>query len=144
LEAIDDFRRALRSKADYPEAHFNPGNEYYKLQDLAATVAEYQAALQARQEFPQAHGNLGVILAKDPAHLQEGLAELRMAAKTAPLFGGGPVPHARKVGRGVEAKARPGSSTPNAESGELRPGSKAGRPAETSELIQLSRSKEEL
>ena len=61
-EAIAQYQAALRIKPDYPEAHDNLGNAYFKKGRTADAVSEFEEALRHKPDFASAHNNLGNVL----------------------------------------------------------------------------------
>ncbi len=67
-EAVEYFRRAMRYKPGYPEAHFFLGQAFDKQGKLEEAVAEYQQALWFKPTQEQTHIFLGLTLAKQKKH----------------------------------------------------------------------------
>ena len=60
------------ARSDEPEAHFNLGNSYAALGNLAAAVASYESALAARTGWLEAQDNLELVLSLIPPPEQDG------------------------------------------------------------------------
>jgi tetratricopeptide (TPR) repeat protein len=56
--AIEQYRRALSLKRNYPEAHYNLADSYEEIPDYDKAVEEYQRAIDADVSFYQAYNNL--------------------------------------------------------------------------------------
>ena len=54
------------ARSDAPEAHYNLGNAYAALGDLAAAIASYETALEGRPEWVEAQENLNLVLSLIP------------------------------------------------------------------------------
>jgi hypothetical protein len=63
-EAIDEYREAIRTKTDFPEAyqaHNNLGNALTAKGQLDDAIAEYREAIQTKKDYAEAYCNLGSI-----------------------------------------------------------------------------------
>src|SRR5215213_1049326 len=58
-EAVESFRRAVRSKPDYPEAYNDLGMALLNAGLTADAFAAFGRAVSLRPDFPEAHYNLG-------------------------------------------------------------------------------------
>jgi predicted O-linked N-acetylglucosamine transferase (SPINDLY family) len=61
-EAETSYRKAVRLRPNYPEAHYNLGAVLIALGRPAEAEASYREALRLRPNYPEAHNNLGVVL----------------------------------------------------------------------------------
>lgn len=80
-EAVTHFERALRSKADLPEARYNLGLAAHRAGRLDEAMGHYRAALGLSPERAEVHNNLGDVLRRlgrlDEA-VKEGQAAVRL------------------------------------------------------------------
>ena len=61
---MDSFRRALRLKPDYWEAHYALGGELGTHGQISQAKTEFQEAIRLQPAYAMAHLNLGVALMK--------------------------------------------------------------------------------
>ena len=62
-EAIDHYRKALKIKPDFAEAHINLGNALARRGQVDEAISHYRKALEIKPENAEAHNNFGVVLA---------------------------------------------------------------------------------
>ena len=60
--AIAEYRKALRLRPNYFDAHYLLGNALYAKGDEGA-IAEFREVLRLQPDYPEAHYNLGIALA---------------------------------------------------------------------------------
>ena len=84
-EAVDAFKKALRLKADYPEAHNNLGNALKDQGRLDEALDAYLSALRLKPDYAEAHNNLGIAL-KDQGRWNESVASFRSALQFKPDY----------------------------------------------------------
>jgi len=82
-EAIEQYRRALRLKPGFPEAHFFLGNALDQQGKLDEAIAEYQKALWFRPITETTHVLLGAAFAKEGKY-DEAVAHYQAALKLDP------------------------------------------------------------
>ena len=82
-EAIEHFRRALRYKPGYPEAHFFLGHTFDQQGRLEEAAVEYQSALRFKPMQEQTHIFLAITLAKQKK-LEEAVSHYLAALKLNP------------------------------------------------------------
>jgi protein O-mannosyl-transferase len=85
VDAIREFRAAIRIEPRYVEAHNNLGIALLDAGRIEEAIAEYQEALRLRPGFAQAHNNLGNAFAQS-GRLADGIAELREALRLQPDY----------------------------------------------------------
>ena len=61
-EAVASYHKALASKPDYVEAHYNLGNVLKNLGKPEEAIASYRKALALKPDYAEAHNNLGNML----------------------------------------------------------------------------------
>ncbi len=61
-KAMACFSEALLLKPDFPEAHYQAGNELMKQDKSSEAINHYRNALRLKPDYPQAHANLGMAL----------------------------------------------------------------------------------
>ena len=61
-ELIENLRKALEIKPNYPDAHNNLGFALQQKGDLTAAITSYNTALKLKPNYPEAHNNLGFAL----------------------------------------------------------------------------------
>jgi tetratricopeptide (TPR) repeat protein len=83
VEAIPQYREALRLNADYAEAHNNLGTALAKLGKPEEAIEHFLAALRGKPEFAMAYNNLGLALV-DLGRTDEALAHYRQALRLKP------------------------------------------------------------
>ena len=77
-EAIEEYKKALVLKEDYPRANFHLGNSYQKLGRKQEAIQAYRLELQIQPKFAMAHNNLANVLA-DQKQYEESLKEYKVA-----------------------------------------------------------------
>jgi serine/threonine protein kinase/WD40 repeat protein/tetratricopeptide (TPR) repeat protein len=83
-EVIAAYRKAIRLRPKFPEAHFDLGNALRDQGKLDEAVAEYRQAVKDRPELADAHFQLGILLANHK-HDQDGaIAAFREAVRHKP------------------------------------------------------------
>ena len=58
-EAVDSYKKAIKLKKDYSEAHFNLGDAYFLAEQYKKAVEAYKQAVRYQPDFITAHNNLG-------------------------------------------------------------------------------------
>ena len=79
------YRRAVRLRPDFPEAHFNMGNLAASQGNHAEAIKSYHLALRARRHYVEAHFNLGLSHAEQ-GNLDAAAASFRQALELRPKF----------------------------------------------------------
>jgi tetratricopeptide (TPR) repeat protein len=83
--AIEEYRRAVRLRPDWAEAHYYLGKAFENKKDWDAAIREYQQAIRLKPDSPEAHLVLGNALYRRGD--QEGaIAEYREALRLKPDF----------------------------------------------------------
>jgi Flp pilus assembly protein TadD len=83
--AVDYFRRALRLRPTFPEAHNNLGNALKDQGKFDEAISSYQQALGLKPNYAEAHNNLGNALAAQ-GKLDEAITSYRHALRLNPNY----------------------------------------------------------
>jgi len=75
FEAITSFRKALRIKPDFVDAHINLGNSYQKLAEYELAIASYREALRIDPNLTEIRNNLDKLAGEKLAREQRLLEE---------------------------------------------------------------------
>jgi tetratricopeptide (TPR) repeat protein len=84
-DAIDQFRKVLEIKPDYPEAYYNLGNAFVRSGKVDEAIAHYRKALEIKPDYVKAHVNLGAELA-GRGQVEEAIAHYRKALEIEPNY----------------------------------------------------------
>jgi len=84
-DAISQYQAVLRIEPDYPEAHYNLGNDLKAEGRNPAAITEYEAAVRLKPDYAEAHHNLGNALSA-AGRIQDAIAEFRTALRLRPDF----------------------------------------------------------
>jgi tetratricopeptide (TPR) repeat protein len=63
-KAIDECKKALKIKPDFPEAYNNLGYIYYETGKYSFAINEYKKAIELKPDYISAHNNLGIAYKK--------------------------------------------------------------------------------
>jgi tetratricopeptide (TPR) repeat protein len=77
LDAISEFRTALRLKPDSSLVYFHMGNTFHKLGRLPEAIEAYQASVRLDPAVPEVHYELAYALAQVPGRVPEAIEECR-------------------------------------------------------------------
>jgi len=59
-EAVEELRKAVQLRTNYPEAHNEMGYALHQLGSFAEAIQEYQIAIGQKTDYASAHYNLGM------------------------------------------------------------------------------------
>jgi len=85
LKAIDAYRQALAQYGDFPEAHYNMGLAFRKMNQIDSAIVCYGKALALKNDYPQALNNLAFIYLQYRPDLVQALPLARRAVMLRPL-----------------------------------------------------------
>jgi tetratricopeptide (TPR) repeat protein len=85
IEAIAEYKEAIRLKPNFPEAHINLGYAFEYEGQYDAAIAEYRVAIRLKPNFVLAHYNLGNTL-DHKGQYDAAITEYREAVRLAPDF----------------------------------------------------------
>lgn len=84
VDAIAEYRAAVRLEPSYPEAHFNLGSALAHSGGLEEAIAEYETALRLKPDYAEAYNNLGNALSHLPGRLPDAIAHYETALRIDP------------------------------------------------------------
>ncbi|MDA9057869.1 tetratricopeptide repeat protein [Candidatus Thioglobus sp.] len=83
--AINNYKKALKIKPDYADAHNNMGNALKDKGDLEAAIQSYKQALKIKPDYAQAYSNMGIAL-KGKGDLNAAISSYKQALKIKPDY----------------------------------------------------------
>jgi tetratricopeptide (TPR) repeat protein len=85
LKAIESYRQALTKYGDFPEAHYNMGLAFRKMNQIDSAIVSYGKALALKNDYPQALNNLAFIYLQYKPDLTQALPLAQRAVMLRPL-----------------------------------------------------------
>ena len=85
LKAVETYQNALYEYGDFPEAHYNMGLAYRKLNQIDGAIESYGKALALKGDYPQALNNLAFIYLQYQPDLNQALPLAQKAVDLKPL-----------------------------------------------------------
>jgi tetratricopeptide (TPR) repeat protein len=85
LKAIELYRQSLSTVGDFPEAYYNMGLAFRKLNQIDSSIAAYGRALALKGDYPQALNNLAFIYLQYRPDLNQALPLAERAVMLKPL-----------------------------------------------------------
>ena len=85
LKAIESYRQALTKYGDFPEAHYNMGLAFRKMNQIDSAIVSYGKALALNNDYPQALNNLAFIYLQYRPDLTQALPLAQRAVMLRPL-----------------------------------------------------------
>jgi tetratricopeptide (TPR) repeat protein len=85
LKAIESYRQALTKYGDFPEAHYNMGLAFRKMNQIDSAIVSYGKALALNNDYPQALNNLAFIYLQYRPDLTQALPLSQRAVMLRPL-----------------------------------------------------------
>jgi tetratricopeptide (TPR) repeat protein len=85
LKAIESYRQALSQYGDFPEAHYNMGLAFRRMNQIDSAIVSYGKALALKNDYPQALNNLAFIYLQYRPDLTQALPLAQRAVMLRPL-----------------------------------------------------------
>jgi tetratricopeptide (TPR) repeat protein len=85
LKAIESYRQAITKYGDFPEAHYNMGLAFRKMNQIDSAIVAYGRALALKNDYPQALNNLAFIYIQYRPDLTQALPLAERAVMLRPL-----------------------------------------------------------
>jgi tetratricopeptide (TPR) repeat protein len=85
LKSVEMYQQALYVYGDFPEAHYNMGLSYRKLNQIDGAIEAYGKALALKRDYPQALNNLAFIYLQYKPDLNQALPLAQKAVGLKPL-----------------------------------------------------------
>lgn len=85
IEAIQNFKAAIRIKPDLAQAHNNLGAAYEKIENFKEAIRSFNKAIELKPDYAEAHNNIGSVYKKN-GQLNQAITHLDRAIQINPNY----------------------------------------------------------